>query len=189
MTFAGVVQFVHGLRLRCGAQPCCFLIHSEYRGYMSIRLSAMVLGMAFLLVLVSASAIHAQSQFSIRAASAEPVEGWQRMQVEHTNRLIWVSPIEAVTASDIAKAQPDTSSTGQARVAVIFTDAGAKHFADLTTAQLHKQIAMILDGKVIWAPIVMGEFHADVGKESILAGSGPQGLTREEVQRIISLVK
>ena len=112
------------------------------------------------------------------------------MQVERTNRLIWVSPIEAVTASDIAKAAPDhTSAEGQARVAVVFTDAGAKHFADLTTAQLHKHIAMILDGKVIWAPMVMGEFHADVGKETILAGSGPQGLTQQEVERIMALVK
>src|SRR5437870_8476012 len=53
----------------------------------------------------------------------------------------WNSTIPAVTASDIAKAQPDyTSVEGQTRVAVVFTDTGAKHFADLTTAQLHKGI-------------------------------------------------
>ncbi|SRR5213593_2739046 len=158
---------------------------------MSIRLSAMFRGTTFLFVFVSVGAIHAQAQFSIRAASVEPVDGWQQMQVEHcrSSCVVWVSPIPALTASDIAKAQPDTSSTGQARVAVVFTDAGAKHFADLTTAQLRKHIAMILDGKVIWAPIFMGEFDADVGKEGILAASGPQGLTREEVQRIIALVK
>ena len=99
---------------------------------MSIRLSAMLLSLAFLFVLVAASATQAQDQFSIRAASAEPVEGWQRMQVEHSNRVVWVSPIAAVTASDIERAQPDhTSVEGQTRVAVVFTDAGAKHFADL----------------------------------------------------------
>jgi len=158
--------------------------------YMSIRLSAMLLSLAFLFVLVAASAMQAQDQFSIRAASAEPVEGWLRMQVEHSNRVVWVSPIAAVTPTDIEKAQPDhTSVEGQTRVAVVFTDAGAKHFADLTTAQLHKQIAMVLDGKVIWAPMVMAEFHADVGKEGILAGSGPQGLTQDDVQRIMALVK
>jgi preprotein translocase subunit SecD len=103
---------------------------------------------------------------------------------------VWLSPIEAVTAADIEKAAPDhTSAEGQTRVAVVFTDAGAKHFADLTTAQLQKPMAMILDGKVIWAPMVMAEFHADVGKEGILAGSGPQGLTQQEVERIIALVK
>jgi hypothetical protein len=37
--------------------------------------------------------------------------------------------------------------------------------------------------------MVMAEFHADVGKEGILAGSGPQGLTQQEVERIIALVK
>jgi preprotein translocase subunit SecD len=146
-----------------------------------------------LVVILIASAAQAHAQFSIRAASIEPVEGWEKKQVEHcqgSRCVLWVSPMAAVTASDIERAQPDhTSVEGQTRVAVVFTDAGAKHFADLTTAQLHKQIAMILDGKVIWAPMVMAEFHADVGKEGMLAGSGPQGLTPEEVQRIITLVK
>jgi preprotein translocase subunit SecD len=145
--------------------------------------------LACLVVILSASATQAQAQFSIRAASPESVEGWQRMQVEHSDRVVWVSPTAALTASDIAKAQPNTSKTGDARIAVVFTDAGAKRFADLTTAQLHKQIAMILDGKVIWAPMVMAEFHANVGKEGMLAGSGPQGLTQQEVERIMALVK
>jgi preprotein translocase subunit SecD len=62
------------------------------------------------------------------------VEGWQRIQVERSNHVVWLSPIEAVTAADIEKAAPDhTSAEGQTRVAVVFTDAGAKHFADLTT--------------------------------------------------------
>jgi preprotein translocase subunit SecD len=141
----------------------------------------------FLAVALFATAAQAHAQFSIRAASATPVDGWERMQVERSDRVIWVSPIEAVTAIDIAKAQPDhTSAEGQTRVAVVFTDAGAKHFADLTTAQLHKGMAMILDGKVIWAPVVMAEFRADVGKEGMLAGSGPHGLTQEEVERILA---
>ena len=59
--------------------------------------------------------------------------------------------------------------------------------ADLTTAQLHKYMAMILDGKVIWAPLVMAEFHPGVGKQGMLAGSGPHGLTQEEVERMALL--
>ena len=95
---------------------------------------------------------------------------------------MWVAPTAAITASDIEKAQRDhTSVEGHTRVAVVFTDAGAKRFADLTTAQFHKWIAMILDGRVIWAPMVMAEFQADVGKQGMLAGSGAQGLTQEEV--------
>ena len=33
--------------------------------------------------------VQAQAQFSIRAASAEPVEGWQRMQFEGSDRVVW----------------------------------------------------------------------------------------------------
>ena len=143
-----------------------------------------------LVVMLFASVTPAQAQFSIRAASLEPVEGWEKMQVEHcqgSRCTVWVSPTAAIVAGDIEKAQPDhTRAEGPTRIAIVFTDAGAKHFADLTTAQLHKQIAMILDGKVIWAPMVMGEFHADVGKDGILAGSGPQGLTPEEVEGILA---
>jgi preprotein translocase subunit SecD len=144
-------------------------------------------------MILLASAIQAQAQFSIRAASITPVEGWQQMQVERcqgSRCSVWVSPVAAVTASDIEKAQPDHSSAeGQTRIAVLFTDAGAKKMADLTTAQLHKYMAMILDGRVIWAPLVMAEFHPGAGKQGMLAGSGPRGLTQQEVDRIMALVK
>jgi len=39
--------------------------------------------------------LQGQSQLSIGAASAEPLGGWQRMQVEHSDRFVWVSPIAA----------------------------------------------------------------------------------------------
>ena len=51
-------------------------------------------------VIVFATALRAQGQFSIRAASAEAIEGWQRMQVEHSNRVVWIAPTAAVVASD-----------------------------------------------------------------------------------------
>src|SRR5438094_10558855 len=111
---------------------------------MSIRLSAMLLSLAFLFVLVAASATQAQDQFSIRAASAEPVEGWQKMQVEHSDRVVWVSPTAAVTGSDIEKAQPQVRADGDTVIAVVFTDAGLKMIHDLTTAQLHKLVAMVV---------------------------------------------
>jgi hypothetical protein len=96
------------------------------------------------------------------------------MQVEHSDRVVWVAPTAAVTASDIEKAQPQINSQQQGQViAVVFTDAGATKMQDLTRAQRNKLIALVVDGRLIWAPLVRGE----AGKESVLTGNGPQGLT------------
>src|SRR5438046_2111 len=61
-----------------------------------------------------ASATQAPAQFSIRAASVEPVDGWQRMQVEHCQSrcFLWISPTANIVASDIERAQPEVRPKG-----------------------------------------------------------------------------
>jgi preprotein translocase subunit SecD len=66
-----------------------------------------------------------------------------------------------------------------------FTDDGARKMHDLAAAQMNKIIAMILDGKVIFAPKVRS---ADVTKTAQLTGNSPSGLTSEQVQRILESV-
>ena len=68
------------------------------------------------------------------------------MQVEHSNRVVWVSPTVAVTASDIEKAQPETTPDGRTRIAVVFTDTGLKKIHDLTTAQLKASSVKFVGG-------------------------------------------
>src|SRR5215470_10574218 len=65
------------------------------------RMHRMVIGTACSVVLLFVGITQAEAQFSIRAASAQPVEGWQRMQVENSERVIWVAPTAALIASDI----------------------------------------------------------------------------------------
>jgi preprotein translocase subunit SecD len=153
---------------------------------MSIRFSTMLLGVIFL----SATAMQAQAQFSIRAASIEPVEGWDRIQVEHcqgSRCIVWVAPTAAIVASDIESARPQINAAdGATHIAVVFTDTGAKKFSDLTAAQVKKLVAMVVDGKVIWAPMVTGMI---TGKEGVLYGDGPGGLTQEHVERILALLR
>jgi preprotein translocase subunit SecD len=138
-------------------------------------------------LIVILAGTQAQAQFSIRAASAKPVEGWQRMQVENSDQVVWVSPTAAIVASDIEKARPEIDQVdGATHIAIVFTDAGAKKFSDLTAAQVKKLVAMVIDGKVIWTPMVMGMI---TGKESVLYGDGPRGLTQEHVERILALLR
>ena len=43
-----------------------------------------------------------------------------------------------------------------------------------------------VDGKLIWAPIVQ---QPQAGKEGVLTGNGPNGLTQEEVERIMASLR
>jgi preprotein translocase subunit SecD len=66
-------------------------------------------------------------------------------------------------------------------VQIVFTDAGAQKMRELSAAQLNKLIAMVLDGKLIFAPRIRSE----IGKSSVITGNGPNGLSLDEVQRIL----
>jgi preprotein translocase subunit SecD len=134
------------------------------------------------LVAILFGAIAQTTQFSIRAASSEPVPGWDRMQLD--DRAVWVSPTASLTAADIAKAEPTTMS-GRKAIAIEFTDGGAEKMRRLSAAQMDKLIAMLLDGKLISAPRVRSE----MSKQGVITGNGPNGLDDETIQRILSSVK
>ena len=143
------------------------------------------------------SVLHAESQrLSLRAASAQPIEGWQTMRVEHCQGercVVWVSPTATLTESDIEQAEPFVTpnpDTGWLqRIRIVLTDAGSTKLHDLTAAQLRSQIVLIVSGKVLWAPTVTG-VHDDtvVRRESVLAGATPNGLTDDEVDLIMSIL-
>src|SRR5262245_47604681 len=141
--------------------------------------------MVCLTVFLFAGITPAQAQFSIRAASGEPKEGWQRMRVEHSERIVWVAPTAAIVASDIEKAQPEVGSNGFRGIRVVFTAAGANKIRDLTTTQMKNLVALVVDNRLIWAPTV----QYVVGKEAVLTGNGPQGLTEEEVEQIMASLR
>ncbi len=131
-------------------------------------------------VLLLGGALQAQAQFSIRAASSEPVPGWDRVEVD--NRVIWISPTASLTAADVASSGQTTRPDGRIAVGVTFTETGAGKMRTLSTAQLNKPIAIMLDGKVLSAPTVRGE----IGKEALITGNGPNGLTADEVQKLLA---
>ena len=140
----------------------------------------MVRLIACLFAILFGTVLQAQAQFTIRAASDQPVASWDQMQAD--DRPVWVSPTVSLTSADILKAEPGRDSNGRMAVTIIFTDDGARKMHDLAVAQMNKIIAMILDGKVIFAPKVRS---ADVTKTAQLTGNSRSGLTPAQVQRIL----
>ncbi len=134
------------------------------------------------IVILFGSVLQAQAQFTINAAAEDSVPGWQKMDIE--GRSVWVNPTPAITSSDIQGAEPATDRNYGNFVKVIFTDAGARKMRELTTAQMNKPIAIVLDGKLISAPRV----RSVISNEGIITGKPPGGLSIEEVRRILTSV-
>lgn len=133
-------------------------------------------------VVLCGGTLQAQAQFTLNAASDEAVPGWQKMQIE--DRTVWVNPTPALTAADIQGAEPATDRNNGQFVSLVFTENGAKKMRDLSTAQMNKLIAMVLDGRLIMAPRV----RSVITDKCIVTGKPPAGLSTDEVRRILTSV-
>jgi preprotein translocase subunit SecD len=135
------------------------------------------------IVTLLAGVLNGQSRVEIHAAASTAVSGWQQMSSPNGDAL-WVAPEVRLTSADIARAEARTLRDGGPAVAIVMTDAGAKKMAALTLSQTNKPIALLLDGKVIWAPTV----RSAIDKEAVLTG-GPGGLTKTQIDRLIASFK
>ena len=134
----------------------------------------------FLALIVFGLSLRAEAQFSIRAASSEAVPGWDRMDFD--GQSVWVSPNVSLTSLDIERAEESTVPGSGLVVRVYFSDAGAQKMRALSAVQKEKLIAMILDGKVIFAPRV----RAEINNSAVITGKGPAGLAPDDAQRIVA---
>lgn len=130
------------------------------------------------------NAIRGQSAVEIRAAATRPVSGWQQIAAPDRDRVLWVAPTNNLTSLDIEHAESVTDSDGSPGLAIVFTDEGAKKMAALSATRLGHPIAFLLDGKLIWAPVL----RAPIQREAVLSG-GREGLTVNDVQRLVAVLK
>jgi preprotein translocase subunit SecD len=136
-----------------------------------------------MIVTLLAGILNGQTPVEIRAASSTAVSGWRQMASPAGDPL-WVAPTVHLTSADIARAEARTLTDGGPAVAILLTDDGAKKMAELSASQANKPIALMLDGKVIWAPVMRGS----IGKEAVLTG-GPGGLTKAQIDRLLASFK
>ena len=135
------------------------------------------------IVTLLAGILNGQTPVEIRAASSTAVSGWQQMASPGGSPL-WVAPTVQLTSADIARAEARTDADAGPSVAILLTDEGARKMSALSATQADKPIALLLDGQVIWAPIVRGS----IGKEVRLTG-GKGGLTQAQIDRLLASFK
>jgi preprotein translocase subunit SecD len=134
-------------------------------------------------VALLAGVIDGQGSLEVRAAASTAVAGWQQM-VSPSGSQVWVSPTNILTSADIERAEAQKMENGDSAVAVVLTADGAKKMEAVTATRTNEPIAMLLDGKLIWAPVVRGS----VGREARLTG-GPGGLAPADIQRLLAAFK
>jgi preprotein translocase subunit SecD len=135
------------------------------------------------IVTLLAGILNGQNPVEIRAAASTAVSGWQQMASPSGERL-WVAPEARLTSADIARAEARTDPQAGPSIVMTLTDEGATKMAALSAAQDNKPIALLLDGQVIWAPVVKGA----IGKEVRLTGSDG-GLTKAQIDRLLASFK
>jgi preprotein translocase subunit SecD len=136
-----------------------------------------------MIVTLLAGILNGQSGVEIRAAASTAVSGWKQMASPSGDPL-WVAPEVKLTSADIARAEARNDPQAGPSISMVLTDEGAKKMAALSAAQSNKPIALLLDGEVIWAPMVRGS----IGKEVRLTG-GDGGLTQQQIDRLLASFK
>ncbi len=156
-----------------------------------------VFGVVFsslLAVLVTAAEPSKPHAFQIRLVLDKPTADSERMKLVYHHKEGQTVPIILNVAretlldeSDIqfANLQTDTV-TGNPQVGVTFTDKGKKAFDDVTKTNLNRKLAILVDGKVVAAPVIRDPISAG---RAVIDGKFTQKEAEDIVNRINKVVQ
>ncbi len=114
-----------------------------------------------------------------RRAETQPAEGLTESTVAGTTDKVYVHKMADVTTQDIAEARlVEDCGFGMPAIEFIFTTEGAKKMAKLTEQHKDKPLAILVDGKVISAPVVKGI----ISDRALVSGR----FTKEEVDKLVA---
>lgn len=97
---------------------------------------------------------NSQSAVEIRAAQTSKHPDWQKLDFYVGGLNTWVAKKPTIVCCDIDSAKRSLDGFGEPTVIITFTAEGAKKMDALTTERMSRPIAVVLDGKIIAAPIV-----------------------------------
>jgi len=108
----------------------------------------------------------AASRMEIRLAETAPGVGLQQARVSASDQPIYLHPTALATWADVTVARIIDTGNGSFGVAVTLNSEAAARMASATTAHLNRPIAIILDGRVVSAPII----RAPVSDSGVITG-------------------
>ena len=111
-----------------------------------------------------------------RRAESKPADGLTEATVVGSDKKVYLHKDVEITNKDIDEAKPGLSIDGEPEVVVRFTKQGAEKMAKMSEAHRGKLLAILVDGKVVCAPLVRDV----ITRYAKISGS----FTHEEVERI-----
>ena len=111
-----------------------------------------------------------------RPGSQSPENGLTEMTVPGSKTPVYISEDVALSNADVQSARVLTGPNGQ-QIEIVFTKVGAERFAATTERLIRKPLGILVDGKLISAPVVMDKIS---GGKAIITGS----FSEEEAKRI-----
>lgn len=142
------------------------------------------LGRSVLLCLAclgTAVAEEPKMKFELRLAETAPAKGLKEAVVEGTTRKVYLHKEAVVTGRDIAEARPTSDSAGKDAIGITFTKAGGEKIAKATGAHKGKPLAIVVNGKVISAPVI----RAKISTKAVISGE----FSKKEIKRIVKLIQ
>ena len=119
-----------------------------------------------------------QAQLEIRLAEAMPSAGLTAATVDGTGQAIYVQTSALVTASDVTQARVLEGGGGRFSVDVTLSDEASQRMSRATAAHIGKPVAIMLDGRVVAAPVV----RSPIGRSALLSGN----FTRTQAEAIVN---
>jgi preprotein translocase subunit SecD len=112
-----------------------------------------------------------------RPGSQSPGSGLTEMTVPGSKTPVYISEDVALSNADVQSTRVLTGPNGHQQIEIVFTKIGAERFAATTERLIRKPLGILVDGKLISAPVVMDKIS---GGKAIITG----GFSVEEAKRI-----
>jgi TonB family protein len=128
--------------------------------------------------------LQSATALEVRLAESSPAAGLVEAVVQGSDRKVYLQPGSIVTSADVTSAQVIDAGGGRYSVGVAFSAPASNRLAESTKVHLGRPVAILLNGRVIAAPIVRsmirdsavisGDFSKDEA-DRIAAGFGRPG--------------
>jgi preprotein translocase subunit SecD len=132
-------------------------------------------------ILAARSAPAPEVKVELRRAESKPADGLTEAKIAGTDQKVYLHKEAEITNEDIAEAKVITDERKDPAIEITFTKEGQKKMAKMTKDHKDKPLAILVDGKVVSAPIVKSE----VSEKALITGK----FTKEEAEKIAKGIK
>ena len=115
-------------------------------------------------------------KLEFRTGSLEPRPGFVEMVSPANGKPVYISKVSILGNLDVAGAKV-IQGQGGPQVEIEFTGTGSSKFAEITGNNIDQLLAILVDGKLISAPVIRDKIE---GGKAVLSGQ----FTQEEAERI-----